>query len=128
MPITFRIIESKNYFISTWSGKITDSGMLNLYKSFYEGPEWLPGLNELCDMSRADLSNVTSEGARTLGKYVETFYKTKGITSSKTATFCPTDCLYGMARLYQVRSEGSPELTKVFRDYDTAESWLNNEE
>ncbi len=126
MPITFSVIENKNYFVAAWFGEISDAEMYDSYKSFYEGGNWSPKLNELADLSHSDMSKITSEGLSSLTQFVESFFIQKGVISAKTAAYSPSDLSYGMARIYGVWSEKSPEEFRVFRDYHDAIFWLIN--
>lgn len=62
MPISFTINHEQGYFISKYVGKLTDDELVESYKNFSEGDDWIPGLNELADLSEMDATIVTTDG------------------------------------------------------------------
>ena len=128
MPIEFVSIESENYFISKWTGTLTDSEMIESYKEFYEGPHWKPGMSELADVSEADFKLITSKGLSRLAKNVEALHEKHGVMMSKSAAYSPTSLQFGMARTYEAWSSESPELVRVFTDIEEARHWLLQDE
>lgn len=124
MPVTFELNNNNGYFISTWTGVITNAEMLTAYKDFFEGEEWSPGLNELAKTSQADLFNITSLGLRQLAIYTQKVYKTNGLASVRTSAYYPQDLPFKLAIIYESWIKESPESIKVFSDIHEAESWL----
>lgn len=124
MPITFRINKSAGYYIAHWAGKISSTEILSSYQSFYKSNEWVPGMNELADLSEADLTCVESERFVELATYTEQFYKDNAVNSVRAAVYCPNDLPYGLARIYQAWVDDSPEKISVFRKFHDAVSWL----
>jgi hypothetical protein len=124
MPVTFELNNNDGYFISTWTGAITNAEMLTAYKDFFEGEEWSPALNELANTSQADLFNITSLGLRQLALYMQQVHKTNGLASVRTSAYCPQDLPFKLAIIYESWIKESPESIKVFSDVHEAESWL----
>jgi hypothetical protein len=124
MPIIFSINHESGYSISKFEGRISDEELLKAYEDFYMGEYWRPNQNELVDLSNADLTEITTEGMRCLSKFAESVFKAHNILSVKTALYAPKDLLFGLSRIYEVISNGSPENVKVFRDILEAKIWL----
>jgi len=124
MAVRFHVERDENYFISIWTGKITDQEILDAYKRFYTGPTWSPGMHELVDLADADFAEVTPAAIASLAAYVAKTLEEHGVQSSRAAVFCGRDLEYGVARMYDVFSEGSPEYSRVFRDREKARAWV----
>ncbi len=120
MPIHFDVDRERGYFLSTWQGDIADEMILDSYYCLYEGQEWLPTLNELADLSQANMARVSPDCLRTLADNVAAKFKELGIPSSKTAVYAPNDLPFGLARLYEAHTNQSPEILKIFRDFNEA--------
>jgi len=126
MTIQFDINQNKSYFISSWSGEITDDELLNSYKDFYEGTLWSKELNELADLSRADVSKLTSKKIVAFCEYVQHFFEKNSVTTTKTAVYAPSDLPFGLSRIYEAWSDESPENFRVYRDMEPAIDWLKS--
>ena len=120
IPITFL----RGYFISKYEGTISDEEVLNAYNDFFQGKEWRPGLNELADLSDANVSLITNQGISRLVELNKRVFKAHNIDSVKTAVYAPEDLPFGLARMYSILAEDSPENIDVFRDFFEAKSWI----
>ena len=126
MPITFIVKNEKNYFISVWEGSISDDEVYESYKKFYTSNEWSKNLNELVDLSNANVENVTSQGLNRLAEYVKSHFNMHKVISSTTSVYSPNNLPFGMARIYEVLTSESPEELQVFRIEKEALDWLDN--
>ena len=124
MSITFTINHKDGYFVSSLKGSVTDDELLNSIKSFYESELWIPGMNELFDLSEGDASQITAEGLERLAVYTEQMYRKNEVEFMKTAVYAPKDLPFGLSRMYEVMIAESPEHFHVFRDLDKAKRWL----
>ena len=126
MPIEFKVFRKENYFISTWSGKVTDSEAIKIFKAFYTSPEWVPSMHELADLSQFDFSSISPEGLINMAKVNQMMLEEHNVTNIKTAVYTPHDLQFGMARIYEAWSADSPETVQIFRELHAAEAWLTN--
>lgn len=124
MPVSFAIHHEDGYFVATWKGRVSDAGILEAYRAFFQSAEWKPGLNELADLGRADFSEVTARGLRALVALIADVYASHNVAHTKCASYAPQRMQYGLSRLYEIVSEGSPETTRVFRDFEEAREWV----
>jgi hypothetical protein len=124
MPLKFSINHDDGYFVVEYIGRITDDEALNSWEEFLQGDDWAPGLNELTELSRSDLSKVTANGIRNLATYIERVYKKHNVISVKVAIYAPNPLPFGIARIYSVFAENSPQNIRIFDDIHKAESWL----
>ena len=122
-PITYRIYGDSGVFLSTWSGPLTDADLFRCYEGLSEMPDWRPGLHELADLRTADVAAVSAEGLRGLSRMVEGHFDGLGV-EFKTAVIAPDDLPFGLARLYEMVSDQSPETVQVFRSPSPALKWL----
>lgn len=122
MPIKITVYADEGYYLSRYIGTITDKEMQDVYSRFYTSAEWVPGMNELADISEADISEITSAGLEKLAKIVQEIFKQHHF-HMKVAVYAPHDLGFGMARVYSVHAE-SFESHKVFRNFDEAKAWL----
>lgn len=105
---------------------MTDDELLNSFIAFYESKQWLPGMNELTDLSEGDASQITTDGLKRLAITTEQIFRNNGIKFSKTAVYAPKDLSFGLSRMYEIMIDESPENFHVFRDIDKAKSWLTD--
>lgn len=124
LPIKFKTKIDEGYYISKWEGVISDEEIVDSYKQFYEGPEWIPGFRELVDLSQADMVNVSIKALTDLQQYTERFYKSKNISDVMVAVYCKDDLPYGLARMYQSWTDKSIGTLEVFRDLDSAKDFF----
>jgi len=123
MPINFTLHPDQGYFTSEYQGSLSDSDLIGYWESFFK-EHWQQGLNELADLSHSDLSGISASGVLYLAKYIEDFYKQHNIEKVKVAIFSPDDLPYGIARMYVVAAESSPERFYITRDKEKALEWL----
>ena len=126
MPVSFEIHTDQGFFVSTWGGEIMDSDLQSSYETLFRDKAFKPGLNEIADMSDADMKGVTSNGLQTLSWMVRQRLGDK-CAGFKTAIIAPEDLSFGLSRMYEMLSDDSPESVKVFRERDEAWAWINEE-
>jgi hypothetical protein len=124
MPITFSTNHDDGYLIATYTGRISDEEMLASWKGFFQGNNWVPGLNELIDLSQADLNGITTNGLEQLVNDAKTVYEKHNIHSVRIAVYAPENLHYGIARMYEALTFDYPQSADVFRSRQEAESWL----
>jgi hypothetical protein len=128
MPIEFKTNMHPNYFFSVWKGKITDEDIMVAYTDFYSSDCWEPGQHELSDLTEADLSETTAVGFRNFQGLCETFFRQHNVTETKSAVIASKDLAYGLARMYSLKADNSPEYVRVFRDHTDAVEWLTSKD
>jgi hypothetical protein len=87
----------------------------------------VPGTNELVDLSEADLSSFTSREIDALADKIQQFYKDYNVKSVKVAIYAPETLKYGLSRIYDAFSYGSPEEIQIFKERQKAVQWLSKE-
>ena len=127
MPIEFSFRQDDQYSVATWSGKITDEEMMRAYMDYYESDHWHSGLSEFADLGDADFSAVTTEGIRRFASAVLSKLGEIGAAPTIGAVYAPKPLPFGMARMYGLLTEESPENTRIFKERQDAENWLHQE-
>ena len=122
MSISITLYPEEGYYVSEYVGAITDAEMQDAFTRFFTGDEWVPGMNELADISKADLSRVTPSGLRALASIVEDIFGNHDFFM-KVAVYAPENLSFGMARIYSAHASRF-EAHRVFRDLDEAREWL----
>ena len=124
MTKTFSANIEEGYFISKFTGEISDGDLLSSYKAYFEKEGWTPLSKEIVDLSELDSTTVTSDGMRRLSSYIENLLIERGITTYHTTVYAPHDLTFGLSRIYEVMAGGSPESVMVFRQLSDAVSWI----
>ena len=100
-------------------GDLGDRELLELADALESDPEIRPELSLLIDLRQADGREVTSAGVRALAAQPLVLSPT-----SRRAVVVPSALGFGMARMYEMRSEARGGVVRVFRDYDEARRWV----
>ena len=103
---------------------MTEDGLIRSYSALCAGDQWTPSLNELVDLTDADLHEITPDGLGKLASMFQQIFTDAGVESCKTAVYSPEDLPFGLARMYENYAAESPETVHVFRDRDAAIEWL----
>jgi hypothetical protein len=122
MPISYRIDEAKKLVLTTASGVLTDSDILQLKSSLVSDPRWTPGMRELSDVRSIDRLDVTTAGVQMMMQSDE--LHARALDSYRLAIVVAHQLVYGMARMYQMLTEHSVPNVRVFRDMEEAKRWL----
>ena len=128
MAITFSPNQQEGHYLNKLTGGVTDVELLNSYKNHYEDDKWIPSLNELVDLSEADMTKITSDGLRALSVYIKNLFVERGISDYHTSVYAPGNVQFGIARIYDAMTEDSPEIVRVFRQLSDATLWLKEKQ
>jgi hypothetical protein len=123
MPIVYSIDPSRNRVTLTFTGTITDRELFETFDGLYQDPAHRIGMDELSDLRAVHNVTVTSVGLQALADQTARLLD-HAHQSWRVAVVAPQDVVFGLARMYGLFREDSPELVRVFRDLPTAEAWL----
>jgi hypothetical protein len=110
--------------VAVYVGRIDDEELLSESKAIYADSRWIPGMDELHDLSLADLSGVSAKGIRQLAAYSEDTLRNRGVESLRIAVYAPAPLPFGLARMYEAMAADSPESIRVCQSIEEAEAWL----
>ena len=98
--------------------------VLESWKRFLKGDQWRPGLNELADVSQADMSQVPKNLFQKLAKLISHYYGKHSSAPSRLAIFAPRPVQHGMSRMYIAWADDSAQTIRIFDDIEEAKSWV----
>ncbi len=124
MPISFKVKAKNGYFVSRYQGHISDAEHRLAFDDFLTGNEWIPGMSELAIASNAVSSSISYISLRSLSAFKNRYYEEHKIMHVKIAIYAPGDLAFGIARMYDMVADESPEEVKAFRDVRKAIRWL----
>ncbi len=124
MTIKFSVNHDDKYVVIKFTGQITDQELFDAYAKFYRRDEWFPSLNQLTDLSQADLTDITASGLQNLAYHVEQIYRQHIVSSARVATFAPDPLPFGLARMYIGMTGKIPRRFHVFRNLQDTKDWL----
>ena len=101
------------------SGDLGDRDLLSLADELEKAPEVEADFSLLIDLRLANGRQVTTAGARALAARPLVLSR-----ASRRAVVVPSEFGFGMARMYEMLSEGRGGGARVFRDYDEAHLWV----
>ena len=116
------VVNDEGLTIYTAQGSLSREEVINTIRNFYEkGPVTR---NVLWDVSQAALHDLSAEDVQQIAHVPRKSLDLRA--GGKTAIVAPDDLAYGLSRMYQTssRTESLPFHLQVFRDADTARSWL----
>jgi hypothetical protein len=124
MPIVYAIDPDRSRVTLAYTGTITDRDLLDTFDRLYRDPGHRVGMDELSDLREVRSVEVTAKGLQDLA--IRTSLQLDRARQTwRVAIVAPADVVFGMARMYELLREGSPERVMVFRDLPAAESWLD---
>ncbi len=121
MPVIVRIDGDREVVWVGGTGEVTAADLAREAVGLLENPDYAPHMNALWDLRGMTLTGGI-EALRALAELVST----PGVIQEKSrvALLVGPDRDYGLARLYQTRTEASPVEYRVFRDADEARGWI----
>ncbi len=103
-------------------GEITVDAVLALVEKIRQDPRYSSAMPVLHDLSRGDLSGMSSARIRRLTSLIDPAGE-----NSRLAIYAPDDLAYGLARIYvSEASLSSDRPRQVFKNYHDAISWLSS--
>lgn len=123
MPIIHTINPEEKLVITLWLGRIGSEEAERSYEELYAREDWEPGFNELADLRKADMSDITAEVLAAISEIVESRLTAAG-ESMRTAVVAPDDREYAASQIYEAIAAETPEEFRVFREFEDAVAWL----
>jgi hypothetical protein len=111
--------------IFTCEGQILFQDIIDAMKRFYDGIDGPPTTMVLWDLSQASTGNLSVEELDDIARFRIENKAQMGI--GKTAIVASTDLDFGMVRMFQAKSTGTPRSLMVFRTLDEARQWIKKE-
>jgi len=121
MAVTYRRDLERRLLVVTLAGLVTESDLERLTEQVRNDPSLDPTWAALVDASTLNPAGLTSETLRSRA----------GIPRPRPvpiAIVAPTDVVFGLARMFQMMSEGQGNRIEVFRYTGDALAWLTTGE
>lgn len=122
MPISYEIDTRLGLIRTTATGVLTDADLVAHKRALASDPRIKPGMRELSDVRGVEQLEVTLAG---IGTLVSMDAEPAAMFDDyRLAIVASTDVVFGMARLYQQRTDEELERVGIFRTMEEAAAWL----
>lgn len=111
----------RNLALIVLSGALTRDLILETLDATVADSRYRPGMARLWDFREADVSSLTAEAILGMAQYSLRF--PPGINDVKVAFVADSDVVFGLARMFELRSEAKTPI-RVFRDLNEAHAWI----
>ena len=110
---------------------IAEDLSLDLYRrvmaAILSHPVFRPGINVIYDIRQVSGLTLTSHEIRHVADYAKTLAPRRG-ESWKAAIVVSGTLAFGLARMFEIMSNGAPFTVRVFRSMEDAITWLSSGE
>ncbi len=122
MPTHLHIDVARRTMFAHVSGSITIEDILQVGEEGFIHDDWQPGFNLFVDYSAATEINVdTKDVGLLVGQYQS---RSSLLVGSRCAVVAPSDLIFGLARAWELMSDGHPLTSMIFRTRRQAIAWL----
>ena len=120
------IIHPELELILIWNRGITSTAkVIDLIHHLHRDPLFSSDFDSACDVSNLE-TDFTRQEILQMAHFSESFPKGRKIT--KNAIIAPSDRTFGNSRMFELLTNGfTPITTGVFRDWDSALTWLGKD-
>jgi hypothetical protein len=122
MPIRYTIDSKNGVVYTTASGTLTEDELLAHKRALMRDPAFNAGMKELSDIRAVEHLDVSVEAIQGLAKFDREH--TNDVGEHQLGLLVPTDFVFGMARMYEMMTEGNTAGVVVFRDEAEAKAWV----
>jgi hypothetical protein len=122
MPVTYRIDVDLGRVHTRCIGNVTFAEVQQHFRDLESDPSLPERLDVLLDLRETESAPDGNQISAIAGELRELQKKVKW---GRLAIVATRDVLYGMSRMLQVHTEGHVEDSKVVRELETAEAWLD---
>ena len=103
-------------------GKVNVLELRDIYSELIKHSEWRPGFDILCDYRAIDDFDVSTRDIDEIAEWQTSIDNMIG--NGKCAVVASRDSVFGMSRMWEMISADRSQHICIFRELDTAESWL----
>ena len=123
MPIVYSIRHGEGLVVSRHIGAVCDQELIDSYRELFNQPDYDPCYNKLVDLRETDCMERSVKSLECMADLVKIGHACS-MKRCKAAIVAPHDLSYGLARVFQVLVEDTPEEVRVFRELPKALDWL----
>ena len=118
MPVGYTIDLARSLVLSRGWGVVTDRELLAHARALTADPRFARSFHQLADLRDVTDLQVTASTIREMVR-LNPFG-----AGARRAMVVTCDVAFGMARMYQILRDGSPDKLEIFREMDDALQWL----
>ena len=118
MPAAYIVDADRSLVLSRGWGAVTGADLLMHVRSLRTDPRFQPQFSQLFDFRATTDVRVDAQSVREIAA------QNPFGAGARRAFVVANDVAFGMARMYQILTEVSPDELEVFRDLDEALRWL----
>ena len=105
-----------------WSGELSDAGILDNNREFYEHDRFSELRYQLCDFLEVNKISASNEGIRRAAR--QDAEASRRNPHVKVAIVTTSDLVYGLTRMYELSGYESLWQTEIFGTRAEAEAWV----
>ncbi len=117
MPATYRFDDERRLIVITLSGRITGDDLDAFSERLRRDAAYDPSWPALVDASTLNPAGLSTQALRARAAVPRS-------NPAQVAVVAPADVVFGLARMFQMMSEGRGNHIEVFRGADEAMAWL----
>ena len=125
MPIRYRIDFDEKIIHTEAYGLLTDDDILKMKEEIYSNLLDLFDFRELSDMTQVERFEVTTEGIKKM--VALDAMNTGKLNNYRLAIVADKAVIFGMGRMYEMRTTGNIGNIRIFTNMQEAKDWLNIE-
>ena len=118
LPATYEIDHNQRLVKSRLWGSVTEDEVFDHNTRLRTDPEFNPGYRQFVDMTGITEIKVGTGMINTTS--LDQFFS----PGTRRAFVAASDGVFGMARMFALRAEGTGQVIEVFRELDKAKEWL----
>jgi hypothetical protein len=116
--VSYRIDTPRRLVLTTACGALTDEESRTHVRELTADPEFDPSFRQLADFREVTSVELTNAGVRAVAR------KNPWKAGARRALVCDQNVLFGIARMFELLSDGGEDEIQVFREMSDAQAWL----
>lgn len=121
MPIELRYYPEDEYLVATLKSPVTTAEFRESMETILNSEQYPPDVRTIWNGQKLDFHQIT-RGFQERIVEIRCEYPERG--KAQLAFVVADDLGFGMARMYEILSEGLPQESRVFRSLEEGQKWL----
>lgn len=124
MPVVFQIDAREDLARVRIEGRVTTEEVLQYRRDLLADPAFRPGMSVLVDATTADTTAISGSALESIAENLVAL--SPGAAPGRLAVVVESNATFGLARRYEVLTEGAPTRVRAFRDEAEAMEWIRS--